>query len=252
MDFESATSEFQAGGLVGVYGNQDAEPFGSGTDISWNASTETYTFTRSDGLTISVGPGDIVDSNGSGGAVYEKVDGSLQHNIAISGTGDVDGVSLTYHVISNWNVLDSSTFTNTNQFQVWGLQTESMPTSGTATYNADGAIGLNGYRASDMSAYNFQPDSTGDLEVNFGTGSIVTTLHLIGYDAVDDATVDFGMFTGNGAIDSGAEFSGDFGGDSAFYGAFFGPNAEEFGYAMYINGSDLDITGTVSGFDPVP
>ena len=244
--FESATSQSVSGGAAGSFGELEANPFANGTSIAWNAASETYTFTRDDGVSVSIDADDIIGINPSGGSIYRKEDGTKTHIISISGIGPVDGVKLTYHVISNWQVIDTAAGNITNQAQVWGLKTETMPTTGTASYDLKGGINATGFDGS--RGWNFRENSTGSFDVDFASGDIATVLNLVGETSGTTTTKDFGAFNGTGAITSGAEFAGDFGPDSAFYGAFFGPVADEIGYSLFISTDDIDITGTVSGF----
>ena len=244
--FQSATAQSVSGGGAGSFGNLEANPFGSGTSIEWNAASETYTFTRADGVTVSVDTDDIVGTNLTGGSIYEVEDGTKTHIISISGVGTVEGVKLTYHVVSNWQVIDTDAGNITNQAQIWGLKTASMPTTGTGSYDLKGGINATGFDGS--RGWNFRENSTGSFNVDFASGDIATALNLIGETAGITTTTDFGSFNGTGAITSGADFEGDFGPDSAFYGAFFGPGAQEIGYSFFIESDEIDVTGTVSGF----
>ena len=244
--FESATSQSVSGGAAGSFGELEANPFANGTSIAWNAASETYTFTRDDGVSVSIDADDIIGINPSGGSIYRKEDGTKTHIISISGIGPVDGVKLTYHVISNWQVIDTAASNITNQAQVWGLKTETMPATGTASYDVDGGINATAFDGSQ--GWNLRRNSTGSFDVDFASGDIATVLNLVGDVGSGSVTKDFGTFNGTGAITSGAEFAGDFGPDSAFYGAFFGPAANEIGYSLFISTDDVDITGTVSGF----
>jgi hypothetical protein len=149
-------------------------------------------------------------------------------------------------VISNWQVIDTDAGNITNQAQIWGLKTASMPTTGTGSYDLKGGINATGYDGT--RGWNFRENSTGSFNVDFASGDIATALNLIGETAGITTTTDFGSFNGTGAITSGADFEGDFGPDSAFYGAFFGPGAEEIGYSFFIESDEIDVTGTVSGF----
>ncbi|MXO66076.1 transferrin-binding protein-like solute binding protein [Altericroceibacterium endophyticum] len=261
--FETATSSFAVRPPSTLYGDQYAEPFGEGTTIDYDAGADSYTYTRSDGLSVTVTPDDI-DEDGQlegeggifgstgGGTAYVVEDGTITHTIAMVPPGDYGDLSFSYMTVSLWNVNDSSDNSNEVEWQVWGLQTETMPTSGTATYSLDGAIGANGFDASAGivgAAYDFlNGDSTGELSVDFGSGDISTMLHLIGYDHVAEESRDFGEFSGSGEITSGAQYGGTFAAGGEFYGAFFGPEAQETAFSFYIDTSDLDVTGIAMGF----
>lgn len=268
--FESATSFFAVRPPDTIYGDQDAEPFGEGTEIAFSAGSDSYTFTRSDATTVTVTPDDI-DADGelqgegglwgsSEGAVYVVEDGAITHTIAMVPSGTNDDITMNHMAISLWNIQDSSGQVPTNeiQWQIWGNQTETMPTGGTATYTV-AAVGANGFDPSadsipalpgnEGAAYDFlNGQSTGELGIDFASGDINLMLHLIGHDYVADADKDFGQFSGTGDITSGAAYGGTFNDGGEFYGAFFGPNAEETGFTFFIDSGSVQATGIGVGF----
>ncbi len=260
--FNASTAFFATRPPSTIYGDQDAEPFGQGTKIAFNAGADSYTLTRSDNVSVTVTPADI-DTDGvltgegglygsSEGTVYVVKDGAITHTVAMVGPGTYDDIKLSYMAISIWNIQNSGGTLPTNevQWQLWGKQTETLPT-GSASYTLDGGIGANGFAPNEGligAAYDFlNGNSTGSLNVNFGSGDIDVLLHLIGYDYVASASKDFGNFLGNGAITSGAAYGGTFDKGGEFYGAFFGPNAEETGFTFYIDTNNLMATGVAVG-----
>lgn len=261
--YSAATAQFASGGTT-IYGDQKAERFGAGTTIDYDAASDSYTFKRSDGLSITMAPSNINRTgtfDGSGGIFgqtmgtgYEKEEAGRKHTIAIVGPGTYQGIKMSYMTISIWNVLSGSGISTRNelQWQLWGNRTQTMPTTGTATYKLDGGIGANGFEAAGFAgtAYDFlKGESTGNLSVNFGSGSINLLMNLIGYDYVGNKAKDFGNFNGSGSITSGSpNYSGTFTQGGDFYGAFFGPAAEETGFTFFINTSTIDITGVAVGF----
>lgn len=268
--FESATSFFAVRPPNTVYGDQEAEPFGEGTEIEFSADSDSYTFTRSDSTTVTVTPNDI-DADGdlqgegglwgsSEGTVYVVEDGAITHTVAMVPPGAYDDITMNHMAISLWNIQDSSAQVPTNeiQWQIWGNRTETMPTSGSATYSI-AAVGANGFDpnadsipalpGNEGAAYDFfNGQSTGELGVDFASGDINLMLHLIGHDYVADTDKDFGEFIGTGDITSGAAYGGTFAAGGEFYGAFFGPNAEETGFTFFIDSGDLKATGIGIGF----
>lgn len=259
--FNAATAKFESNPLaLMIYGAQDAEPFSSGTQIAFNAAADSYTLTASNGETVTLTPADrLADGTFEGGGgiwgttqgiAYEVTVGTKTHRVAMVPPGDYGDVTLSYHVISLWNVYNSATMANWVQWQIWGDKTASRPTTGSATYNLQ--IGANGYDSTAGlfgAAYDFfNGDSTGTLDVNFASGSVATELHLIGYDYVAASTTDFGFFNGSGSLGSGAEYQGTFTSGGEFYGALFGPNAEESSYTFFINTPTIDVTGVAIGF----
>jgi hypothetical protein len=257
--FEAATAEFAVRPPSTIYGEQDAEAFGQGTKIEYKAASDSYKFTRSDNVTITVTPADIDRDGqlngegglfgGSGGTIYVVEDGNKTHTVAMVGPDDFQ---LSYMAISLWNILDKSGTVPTNelQWQLWGKETATLPT-GSAKYSLDKTIGANGFAPNEGivgAAYDFlNGQSTGELSVNFGSGNIDVLLHLIGYDYVAKASKDFGNFEGGGQISSGARYGGTFDKGGEFYGAFFGPAAEETGFTFFINSSNLKVTGVAAG-----
>lgn len=263
--FEAATSFFASRPPATLYGDQDAEPFGSGTEIAFDADADSYTLTRSDGTTVTLTPDDI-DEDGelsgegglfgsSGGIVYVVTEGDIEHVVAMVPPGDYGDITLSHLAITLWNVQDNSGAVPENELQwsIWGNHTQTMPTTGTATYSLNGGIGANGFAPNEGAmgmgaAYDFlNGESTGELGVDFASGDINLMLHLIGHDYVANADKDWGEFLGTGSLSSGAAYEGTFNDGGEFYGAFFGPNAEETGFTFFIDTSDLLVTGVAVG-----
>ena len=266
---EAATSFFAVRPPQTIYGEQDAEAFGEGTQIDYNAGADSYTFTRSDGLTVTVTPDDIDEDGqfeGEGGlfgscsescTAYVVENGDITHTVAIAvpQSDEEGGLFFQHLAVSLWNVQDTSGQVPENelQWQIWGNQTQSMPTSGTATYSLDGGIGANGFDpdAGPMNAgaaYDFlNGESTGELGIDFASGAIEIMMNLIGFDYVAEESRDFGDFAASGAITSGAQYEGTFDAGGEFYGAFFGPDADETGFTFFIDSSDVKVTGVAIG-----
>jgi hypothetical protein len=100
--------------------------------------------------------------------------------------------------------------------------------------------------------------STAALTANFATGSLLTTLTLIGRDDtfgnfLDSAPVPLGTFTGSGLIAGGTNgFDGTLIGPNGwaggFYGGFNGPGASEYGYIFGLAGAnDAAAAGVAVG-----
>ena len=224
-----------------------ARPPETGTRVEYDGAGG-YTLTRNDGQTVSFDDDDIVDDRVSATQYRVTVNG-IQNDIALSKIDSAEQgyLTLTYHVVGAWTQVNTVNpgDVRTNEFIIFGNKTQSLPT-GSATYNLDRGIGLTGTDRT-FTAFNFLPNSTGSLSVDFGAGSLSTILNLIGTDETNQSTKNFGTFNGTGNITSGADFEGTFGSDGAFYGSFFGPAAEEVGYVVAIDSPGLQASGTVSG-----
>ena len=236
-------------GAAGLNYELAARPPATGTKVEFLGDAG-YRLTRNDGQTVSFNDSNIVSSSGDAYHTQWRVtSGGIQNDVVLTkiSTAAPGAFALTYHVIGTWVQVNTTNPADmrTQEFFIFGNKTQTLP-SGSATYKLDQGIGLTGHDRT-FTAYNFQPNSTGTLEAAFGSGSITTTLHLIGKDEVTSATKDFGNFTGTGSITSGADFGGTFAAGGQFFGSFFGPNAEEVGYTMFLDTSAMEAVGTVSG-----
>ena len=125
-----------------------------------------------------------------------------------------------------------------------------MPRTGSGSYSGI----VDGYASFGGTAYRLL-GSTGSLTANFATGGITTSLALSGNSDFLTGTSGtfrtFGTLTGTGAISSGTnEYSGDlagFGMIGAFAGQFFGPAANETGFAFGAVGGADTIAGVFVG-----
>ncbi len=236
-------------GATGLNYELDARPPATGTKVEFLGDPG-YRITRNDGQVVSFDDTNVVSDAGDAYHTHYRVaSGGIQNDVVLTkiGTAAPGAFSLTYHVIGTWVQVSTTNPADfrTNEFFIFGNKTQSLP-SGSATYKLDKGIGLTGHDRT-FTGYDFQPNSTGTLNVNFGPGSIATTLHLIGTDHVTSTDKAFGDFTGSGSITSGADFQGTFAAGGEFYGAFFGPAAEEVGYTMFLDTSAMEAVGTVSG-----
>jgi hypothetical protein len=158
---------------------------------------------------------------------------------------------LTYGLYSDASGPETARVFNTAAF-VLGQETAaaSMPRTGSGTYSGivDGyaSVGGTGYRLL---------GSTGTLTANFATGAIGTTLVLLGNSDFLTGTLgsvqNFGTLNGTGLIHSGTnQYTGDlagFGMNGSFAGRFFGPAANETGYAFGAVGGGDTISGVFVG-----
>lgn len=148
-------------------------------------------------------------------------------------------------------------------------KTGDVPTTGSATYKAGvGGVASTASAAAAPVFYDLS-HSTATLSADFATGAIATDLTLNGVlfnpltggPTAGQPDVALGIFNGTGLLNAGANtFGGSFSpasgsvslGSSNFFGAFFGPQALEFGYVYdlrTVNGAfgDLAASGYVYG-----
>lgn len=158
---------------------------------------------------------------------------SLFNNVSSSAP---TGIQLSYLSFGSWLHSDSGTGASKLTYFLFGFPTatDDMPRSGTATYNT--IVAANEY----LVGYEYQSGPTpltgsASFGADFGTGQIDTALTL---NRADNSEL-VGTFTGKGAI-SGSQFNGTFTAtdpyfqSGSFYGSFFGPSAQEMGYAFDI------------------
>jgi hypothetical protein len=218
---------------------------GNGSLLKLTYGTRTFDFD----LTRPVGT--------AGERRYDMTDdqGSLLAEVLITDP-KVNGVSLSYLNFADIGAMGidaSGHSTHSVAFragQVFGSPTlpEDMPTAGTAIYttSVSGVANLAGGGTS----YLLDNSAIADFTVAFGTGEIATNLHVLG-DALDNSGLhDFGLLNGRGTLLAGrSTFSGDFGNalHGRFEGGFFGPGAQEMGYAWFAQTADWEARGFVAG-----
>jgi hypothetical protein len=250
-------------GTPPAYGNQANDGFNSGTTIEYNYADDSYKFTRADGRSVNVGKGNLTPGARLGGdspffsstnaSVYTVTNaGKVTQTVATLPPGDYGVVKMSHMAVTFWDIYYGETGRHDQQWLVWGNQTPTMPTTGSASYKLDGGIGGNGFDSASGKYYQFlNGDSTGSLGVDFATGNINLLLHLIGAEAVaGGADKDFGNYTGTGAISSGtAQYGGTIAGDGTgkFDGAFFGPDAAETGLTFFVNNGTTGVNGVAVG-----
>lgn len=136
----------------------------------------------------------------------------------------------------------------------WGIPTvaSDVPKTGTATY----AVSVAGLATNGGGIFFLGPNSGGNFTANFGAGTVSTTIVMRAPAAGQVIVQDLGILSGSGTISSsspgfmgtlGPAGSGDPAGSGKFSGSFFGPQAQEFGYTWFFEGSQLNARGQVAG-----
>lgn len=193
----------------------------------------------------------------------------FDHYVLIDGDGAKDGnttvsdfylfkpgatnskISLTYATYGVWATSQEGAL-NTHfltRFATFGIETATMPRTGTATYNGI----VDGLATVDNQGYRLT-GSTGTLTANFATNLIRTTFTLVGNPdplSLSDGSVMLGTLTGKGAIASGtSRYTGTvdgMGATGSFGGGFFGPSAQETALSFSANGGSTSVVGVFLG-----
>jgi hypothetical protein len=191
------------------------------------------------------GTGTVVDQT----TTFTKTTGSVTDTLFLI-VPQQGGVDLTYTRFLGYDHDDTGTASDLHYKTAYGVLTypADRPTTGTATYTTT-VIG-NATRGS--TNYLLNGSSTGTFSADFANNKITTTIDIKGKDSDVSPVTDFGTVSGTGTIASGGPaFTGTLTGagstTGALGGAFFGPQAAEFGYAWYFNGTDFAADGYAAG-----
>lgn len=242
----------------------DVLAFGMGGDIT---TTTTNGITRVSGLQprdIAVGPGTndygitqvapgvySVDIHGFGGPTLQM--GGDDPRFDHGSQGDANfleilelakadvAIDLTYSSFGNFTWVQSDGVGYVS-FLAIGQRTrpEDMPVSGTASYT--GVVDGLWHDGSELRRLY---GSTASLGVDFATGSVTSTLNLVGrldpfgnYAAAP--ATELGTFQGTGSLNDFQFFTGTYGSvagySGSFEGIFFGPTAVEYGLTFGLSG----------------
>jgi hypothetical protein len=245
--YESAGVSYQQFNLN--LSNLAAQPFGSSVKVDYNAASDSYTVTAPSGITQTFAPANIVVSRSNSSLTYyDKTTGGFRDILQLI-IPPVKGVNLSYTLIGTWSHTDTTNGLTQGHIAVGGVPTiaSDMPRTGTAAYDVDGS---GAYITGNATLYGGAlSDST--FSANFATGTLSTTLHMVGTPQAGGAAVDFGTATGSGSITSGTSaFTGTLSladRTGAFAGSFFGPQALEMGYAWYLKGPAFAADGVLVG-----
>ena len=224
------------------------ETLGSGVAVLYDTVTRDVTFTAPNGVsTMFTTANEVAGQSTPQARLFNKPNSAGGVFVGSLTIPSANGVALTYTRFATFYTagaapLDGHAF-------VFGVQTQAsdVPTTGTATYT--GVAGGTAILAGSPSGASLA-GSTATLTANFGAGSISTVLALImtpggGTPTALDTLTGIGSL---GAVKPG--FSGTLTGSGSvtgnFAGAFFGPQAAEFGYDFLVGGTTaagLGFTG---------
>jgi len=160
------------------------------------------------------------------------------------------GIDLTYTRFLAFDHDDTGTADDLHYRTAYGVLTYvgDVPRTGTASYFTT-VLGTATRGGTD---YVLDGDSTGTFSVNFAGAAdqVTTTLNLNGRQDSASPAVSFGTLNGTGSI-AGIGFAGNLtataGGSGQFGGAFFGPQAAEYGYSWLFSGTDFTAEGFAGG-----
>lgn len=214
-----------------------AAPSGA-TAFSYDAASDSYTVQGITGpggtVSVSFGAADKIAGTGYGVA-YSKTAGGVTNTLVLYGnvradTAGTPPIQLSYTSFGLWTTTNGS-IAASNSF-VFGQQTPaaSVPTSGTATYQAFVAA-----RQTEMGAVPFNETNisgSATFSADFGAGKVSTALSLIGKTFDGTAPINGNAFSGQ--LNLAGTSTGSFAGN------FFGPSAQEMGYGFYIQQHNPD------------
>jgi hypothetical protein len=163
-------------------------------------------------------------------------------------TSAYNGIQLSYLSFGSWSHANSQTGERTLTYFVFGYPTavSDMPRSGTASYKTLVSGNIRDIRPTVDGATEYGVGGTATFTANFGSGTVATDLTLVRSDQVS-----LGSYSGTGTI-SANQFSGTFSStdpyfqSGAFMGGFYGPGAQEMGYAFTIRNYNPDPTSGAS------
>lgn len=236
--FQTAGIKYTVGPNVN-FTNPQSQAFGSGAQVRYTAASDTYTLTDGSS-TASFDPSNLVTNPvpPAGTVRWQKVNGSTLEAFSLT-VPSVNGVPLSYVVTGSWLTVNTTTNIGTNRLAYGGAptQTSDMPRSGSATYNSS----IGGALAQGASNFSLTGNSTATFSANFAANTVATSISLAGTPTLPlgGPVSSFGTYTGSGTISANG-ISGTLSGGSmtgGFSGAFFGPQALEYGAGWYLNGS---------------
>jgi hypothetical protein len=225
-------------------------PVGDSDDalaVAYDAATQSYTLTAGGrAVTLDGADRDLAASSATFDAFRKTLtDGSTLDARVYNAAGSPLALSYTSFAELVFRGPDGVAQTS---YQLLGQRTAAsqMPRTGSASYS--GAIfGQGSVQGAASSAF-YALGGASSLNVDFGSARASGSLAITGTNA--DGTRNFGSFGFQSTI-SGSQFSGTASGANAtgsINGAFFGPNAQEFGAGFAIKqGYGNGDTGTLTG-----
>jgi hypothetical protein len=222
-----------------IVASDGAEVFGSGVVATYDPATGNVAYAAPDGMADSFTDANIASSSPNSTVYIKPITGGVSGGSFT--VPSVAGVPLTYTRAGTLFV-SGPTGTVGHSF-VMGVPTVAgdVPKSGSATYTA--VIGGSAYLAASPVPLSLAGTSSATFAADFGAGTIATDITLIGTPNVPGGApvfLDTLVGTGSlGAVKPG--FAGTFVGTGTvageFAGAFFGPQAAEFGYSFVAGGT---------------
>jgi hypothetical protein len=225
-------------------GSHQAFAFGQGVKVRFRSTTGNYEVSLPGEPTQVFN--DPADVTGSSGGTVDYDNGTGKFSLITSG--------LNYTLLGVWQP-DSGSMPL--YIGVGGVPTlnADIPTHGSATYDVDPGGVITG-PAIPGAYYLEGSGATAGLTIDFGAGTVATSVVLSGIDP-NLGAFDYGRVTGTGTLAaSGPGFAGTMTnagtGTGEFSGALFGPQGVEAGYAWYFHDTDFDVLGSVAGVNVLP
>lgn len=212
------------------------------TAIAYDAATATYTV-QANAISASFAAADKTTSSGYATDFAKSADTLTLYGNAQGNSTASAPVTLSYTSLAKWSHTDTASQHTDITYFLFGTPTTStsMPTSGTASYNA--------IVAATKLSYNYAPTTgtaltgTASLTADFTKGTVDTTLSL--QPAGTGGFAATTSYTGTGTI-TASNFAGAFStgptdfASGTFTGGFYGPAAAEMGYAFALKLHNLD------------
>lgn len=231
------------GGSTPNFSTKALETLGTGVAVQYDTASGNITFTAPNGLNATFTAADV---NAGASTPTSRVFTRLVSGGVLGGsltTPTISGVPLSYTRIATFfaqgapaapSGFDGHAF-------VFGVQTQAsdVPLNGTATYT--GGAGGSAFIGGSVTAVRLT-GAPASLTANFGSGTITTALTLA-YTPSGGSLTTLDVLTGTGSLGATLPgFSGTLAGTGSvtgnFVGAFYGPQAAEFGYDFLVGGTN--------------
>lgn len=223
--------------------------------VSYDAVKDSYTFSD-EASSATFSPAERVASSSSFDTYRYASGTSTQELRLFRSSPSNDRLSLRYVTYGLWSTYQVGAIKTRYQTRIamTGVKTSlaDLPKAGTATYTgiADGIAALDGQ------AYRLA-GSTGTLNVDFGTGVVKTEVDLVGQtDVTSDALGTIALGTIKGTAQIGGDqtrYTGTVRGlgmEGSMGGGFFGPSADETGFAFSLTDGTNTAVGAFVGKKP--
>jgi len=254
--------------LASVYGGYQSQVVGpnSSSPISYDPTTKTYVVPGYDGNSFFSGQlsgatlGPVGVNTGNSNATFTAYDSTANPTRVFNPGPNNPTLQLSYVSFVQLNEYAYSPISNTQMpfslFQLYGLPTApgNMPTTGSATYS--GVVYGSGYNPA-IATTDLTVTGTGQLNANFATGAITTTLVLNAAPMTGGASQSLGTYTFTGATGAGS-FTAymptvNSNPTGNMLGQFYGPTASEVGAVfnittIYITPQPMNATNIAGVF----